>query len=193
MKDTEFRERVRRAYMITMAACLNMREGLARIRMGKAFRETSEHFADPVKMAAQVAFQYGREYGKWEAGAIDSIDLSNSDVLAADVKASPDLKQQLAELREVAGEVTRRVADALHEATYIAHAADLMAHWEGFGRFCRELLGVEPLVMTMAFGLGNGDPAADIRAARGDAEAHEAEVERWTAEWSWTWRRRFEK
>jgi hypothetical protein len=38
-EDAEFRDRVRRAYMITATVCLNMREGLAQLRMAKAFRD----------------------------------------------------------------------------------------------------------------------------------------------------------
>ena len=37
-EDTEFRDRVRRAYHIAVTVCLNMREGLARIRMAEALR-----------------------------------------------------------------------------------------------------------------------------------------------------------
>jgi hypothetical protein len=45
--DADFRDRVRRAYSITVSVCLNMRAGLARIRMAETFKETSGHFACP--------------------------------------------------------------------------------------------------------------------------------------------------
>ena len=177
--------------MITTAACLNMREALFRIRMAQAFQETSDHFAGPVAMAAQAAFLYGREYGKWEAGAIDRIDLPDADRLAADVRASPDLKQQLAELREIANEVTRRVANAVHEVTGMAHAADLLAQWEGFGRFCRGALGMEPLVLTRAFGLEREDLGAAVREAYPDAVVPEADANVRASLWLHSWTRRF--
>jgi hypothetical protein len=113
------------------------------------------------------------------------------DELAADVRANRDLKRQLAELREAAGEAARRVADTVHDATGVANAADLLAQWEGFGRFCREVLGVEPLVLTAAFGLGQDDLAAEALEAYPVAAADEVDVARWAAEWTGTWSRRF--
>ena len=73
----------------------------------------------------------------------------------------------------------------------MVHAADLVAHWEGFGRFCRDVLGVEPLVLSAAFGLGHDDPAAVVLGAYPDAATDEANVARWAAEWAGTWGRRF--
>ena len=58
--------------------------------------------------------------------------------------SEPRLKPQLAELREVAGEVTARAAGALQEPTGVAHAGDVPAQWEGFSRLCRDVLAVEP-------------------------------------------------
>ena len=41
-------DRMRRAYHVTMTVALNMRAGLARVRMAQAFRETAEMFAGEV-------------------------------------------------------------------------------------------------------------------------------------------------
>jgi hypothetical protein len=57
-----------------------------------------------------------------------------------------------------------------------ADAVELLSQWEGFARFCREALRVEPLVLLLALGLGHGDPAAEVRAAYPDAAVDEAEV-----------------
>ena len=86
--------------------------------------------------------------------------------------------------------MTRRVADAVHEVTGIAHAADLLAQWEGFGRFCRDVLGAEPLVLTEAFGLSD-DTGAEVLEAHPVVAADKIGVARWAAEWTGTWARRF--
>ena len=82
------------------------------------------------------------------------------------------------------------VADALHHATGEAHAADLLAQWEGFGRFCRESLGVEPLTLLAAYRLEPKDPAAEITAAYPNVRADEAEAARWAGGWARAWESR---
>jgi hypothetical protein len=72
-----------------------------------------------------------------------------------------------------------------------ADAVELLSQWEGFARFCREALRVEPLVLLLALGLGHGDPAAEVRAAYPDAAVDEAEVARWSVQWARGWERRF--
>src|SRR3954462_11755391 len=62
-EDVEFRDRVRRAYHVAAAVCLNMREGLARVRMAEALRLTTEQWAVAPAKIAEVAFLYGRAYG----------------------------------------------------------------------------------------------------------------------------------
>jgi hypothetical protein len=57
-----------RSHHIAATVCLNMREGLARMRMAETI---------PVKVA-QVALLYGRAYGHWEAGAVEQIDLPDA-------------------------------------------------------------------------------------------------------------------
>ena len=105
-------------------------------------------------------------------------------------EGGPDLKRRLAEVRDIVSDVIGRVAVALHEATGVAHAADVLAQWEGFGGFCRDVLGVEPLMLTAAFGLGR-DPAAAVLEAYPQIAVDEAEIARWTGEWARTWARRF--
>jgi hypothetical protein len=51
-------------------------------------------------------------------------------------------------------------------------------------------VGLEPLVLTAAFGLGD-DPGAEVQGACPEAAAGELDVERWVAAWRATWRRRF--
>ena len=92
-EDAEFRDRMRRAYSIAATVCLNMRAGLARVRMARAFRETADAFAAPVELVARVAFLYGRAYGRSEAGAVERVDVPEREALAAEPEASPDLKQ----------------------------------------------------------------------------------------------------
>jgi len=41
---------------------------------------------------------------------------------------------------------------------------EALSQWEGFGRFCRRHLGVEPLVLLRGYGLGSDDPAEEVLA-----------------------------
>jgi hypothetical protein len=73
MEDAGFRDRVRRAHATTMTVCLNIREGLAHVRIARALRELSGQFATPVLRLAEVALLCGRAYGHWEAGAVEKV------------------------------------------------------------------------------------------------------------------------
>jgi hypothetical protein len=70
-EDAEYRDRMRRSFAIAAMACLNMRGGLAQLRMTGAFSEVCKEFAGTLARFAEVAFLYGRAYGHWEAGAVD--------------------------------------------------------------------------------------------------------------------------
>ena len=98
---------------------------------------------------------------------------------------------QLAELRGVAEVAMREVGDTLTYAMGVAHAADLLSQWEGFGRFCRELLEVEPLTLLRALRLEQDDPAAEVLASYPDAEADEATAAEWAGKWTREWELRF--
>jgi hypothetical protein len=98
--------------------------------------------------------------------------------------AAGGFDEQRAEIRDVAEEVVGKLADALHGAVGESDAVDLLSQWEGFTRFCHDRLGLEPLKLTAAFGLGRDDVAAELAAAFPDAGADEAEAARWAAEWA---------
>jgi hypothetical protein len=162
-EDAEFRERMRRAYHIAATVVLNMRQGIACIRMAEALRQTAGQFAVIPAKLASVAFLYGREYGHWEAGRVEQIDLPDRDALVAQVAANRDLGVQLDELRDVVGESVERVAQEIHALVGSVHAAELLSMWEGFGRFCRETLHMEPLTLVRACRLQRGDPAEAVQ------------------------------
>jgi hypothetical protein len=190
VEDQAFRERMRLAHTIAGRVCLNMRAGLAQIRMAKVFCEQAGQFAGPSIRVAQAAFLYGREYGKWELGAIDTICLPDAPTLAEDVAAHPDLGEQLKEAREVAEEAMGKVAETLLGAVGELHANDLLSQWEGFARFCRESLGVEPITMLRAFGLGQQDPAMEVRSVYPLSRTDDTTVAEWARRWAWSWERR---
>jgi hypothetical protein len=154
-----------------------MRAGLARIQMAGRSRELSDHSAHGPTTLAQMAFLFGRAYGHWEAGKVESVDVPDAKALAAEVRADPALKQQLDELRELGRDVTRRLADTLHYAAGEADADDLLSQWEGFGRFCRETLGMEPLTVAQAYGLQHEDPDAKVRKTCLDAAVDPTKVD----------------
>jgi hypothetical protein len=62
---------------------------------------------------------------------------------------------------------------------------------EGFGRFCRRCLGLEPLTLLRAYGLGKEDPSAEVLAIYPDAKADEAKAEEPAEHWAGEWERRF--
>jgi hypothetical protein len=189
-EDQAFRERMRLASTIANRVCLNMRAGLAQIRMAKVFCQQAENFAGPSMRVAQAAFLYGREHGKWELGAIDAIGLPDASTLVDDVAANPDLGTQLEELREVSQEAMRQLARTLLDAVGQHHASDLLSQWEGFGRFSRESLGLESITVFRAFGLGQQDPAAEVRLVHPMVEANEIAAAEWARRWARSWKRR---
>ena len=143
------------------------------------------------RLVAACAFLYGRDYGKWEVGAIEEIPLPDPANIAAEVKGRPDLKEVLRELREVAEEGVLRVAQAVHESIGMGVGVEALSQWEGFGRFCRRHWGLEPLTVTAAYGLGSEDPAAEVLAVYPDAAADEAKAAAWAGKWALEWGRRF--
>ena len=66
-----------------------------------------------------------------------------------------------------------------------------LSQWEGFGRFCRRSLNVEPLTLVRAYGVGRGDPVAEVLALYPDAKADEAKAEERAMHWAGEWERRF--
>jgi hypothetical protein len=191
--DAEFRDRMRRAYSIAVTVCLNMRAGLARIRMAKAFKETSHHFAGPVAKMAIAAYLCGRAEGRdgaeADAGPVPSNCADLAKLLTSDVR----LQDQLDEIRSVAEEVVGQIADVLSEAVGRADAVDLLSQWQGFGRFCRSRLGLEPAVVTEAFGLGQIDVGAELAQLFPGSAPDKSGAARWAKQWSRGWERRFER
>ena len=96
-------------------------------------------------------------------------------------------------VREVSVEGVKRVAETLKYAIGQAYAAEILSQWEGFGRFCRDVLRVEPVTLLAAYGLGRDDPAADVLAVYLDAKADEARAAHWADVWKQNWDRRFAK
>ena len=93
--DAEFRDRLQRSYTIALLACVNLQKLLAVIRCSGVFVDNHREFAHPPTLVATCAFLFGRQYGMWECGAIEQVDLPDLDDLKAEVKGWPDLKQQL--------------------------------------------------------------------------------------------------
>ena len=156
------------------------------------FVRLHKDFAWGPTLVGTTAFLYGREYGRWECGAVEEIDLPDLESLEAETKERPDLREQLREVREISELGVLRVAETLKYAIGEAHAVEVLSQWEGFGRFCRESLGVEPLALMAALDLGREDPAAEVLAAYPDAKLDEATAAHWAENWRRNWERRFE-
>src|SRR4051812_47749143 len=130
--DDAFRARMQRIHLYAMYHALEVEGPLAQLRLVGRYAEHARDFARPVDALARVAFLYGRQYGKWESGAIDRIDLPDDAALAAEMKADPELREQLRELRECVAEAVDELAQALARATEAALRPDVASQQEGF-------------------------------------------------------------
>lgn len=191
MDDHEFRDRMKRAYLIALMVCLNMRQGLGQIRAAVAFEEVSDAFAHGPTLAVQGAFLFGRVYARWEANGGECEDIPAREALQAELERCPDLKTQIEELKGVAELAMEEVADTFTYSIGVAYATDLLSQWEGFGRFCRQHLSVEPLTLLTALKLAPADPAADVLTVYPDAKPDEAKALEWANTWTKNWNRRF--
>jgi hypothetical protein len=124
-------------------------------------------------------------------GAIEQIGLPDQKAMAAEMKRRPDLRDQIRDVKEIAADSVKRVAEELKCAMGEAHAVEVLSQWEGFGRFCRKHLGREPLTEVRAWRLGDDDPAAEVVAAYPEATVDEAKAAHWEANWAREWERRF--
>ncbi len=167
-----------------------MRAGLAQIRMVQTLREVHRHFAGPVAQLATAAFLCGRAHGQRAAEATDEL-IPAAPAMVADALCHPGLQEQFAEIDEIAAEATLQVVGTLQYAVGQAHAVDLLSQWEGFARFCADVLEMDALSLVLAFGLGAGDLATDVRAVYPQVSACEAEVSRWCEQWGQRWARWF--
>ena len=149
--DAEYRDRVQRAYSISMLVTINIRWRLEQVRVARLFMDQHRLYVWGPQLVATTAFLFGRQYGMWECGAIEQIDLPDLEGITAEVKGRPDLREQLKEVREISAEGVRRVAETLQYAVGYAHATEVLSQWEGFGRFCRQTLGLEPMAVMMAY------------------------------------------
>jgi hypothetical protein len=191
MHDLEYRDRMRRAYLIALMVSLNMREGLAQIRMAKIFCGMAPDFGRGPELLAKTAFLYGREYGKWEAGKIEQIGLIDPKALVAELEADPELRRQMDDIKDLVPDAMKGVADALQDAVGEAFAVDVLSQWEGFGRFCREALAVDPLTLLKALRLAKQDPAADLLEVYPESVVDDAKAAEWESTWQKNWDRRF--
>jgi hypothetical protein len=140
----------------------------------------------------EVIDQRQQSNGRAEAG-LASAGPDDPDGVARELVAAGGFDEQKAEIAEVAEDVLRKLADTLYEAVVEADAADVLAQWEGFGRFCRERLSVEPLTLVRAYGLQREDPAAELVAAHSATSPDEAQATQWAEQWTRSWGRRFAK
>jgi hypothetical protein len=187
LDDREYRDRMHRAYII---ALMNMRRGLSQVWMAKTFREMAPDYGYGPELLAKVAFLHGREYGKWELGAIEQIELIDAKALVAELDTNQGLRQQMDDVKELVGEAMAKVAETLMAAVGEAFASDLLSQWEGFGRFCKEVLALEPLTLLKALKLAEKDPAAQVLESYLDAKPDEAKAAEWKQTWTRNWERR---
>ena len=99
-------------------------------------------------------------------------------------------EEQLRDVREIAAEGVKKVAESMMESMG-GLAAEILSQWEGFSRLCRDTLGLEPMTLVKAYGLGAEDPGAEVLAEFSDATVNEATAAEWAGKWTRNWDRRF--
>jgi hypothetical protein len=184
-EDQAFRDRMHRAYMIASWVALGLEGPLAQIRLAKTLHEHAEAFSGPVSRLAQLAFLYGREYGKWEAGQIEAIEAPDPDALAKELENDSDLNDELGEAAQAGREVVARILAEIDRSVAKAHRKRMAPKWREFGAFCRDTLGLEPQVGMKAFGVMDREPEGM------DAGAPAAPPGDPPHSWTRNWERRF--
>ena len=96
-------------------------------------------------------------------------------------------------MKEIAALGVKKVAEAVMEAMREGLAGEILSQWEGFARFCRNSLGLEPMTVVRAYGLANEDPEQEVLAEFPDAKADEARAAEWAGKWTGNWDRRFNR
>jgi hypothetical protein len=98
---------------------------------------------------------------------------------------------QFDDIRSAAEEVVGQIAVVLCDAVGRMDAANVLSQPEGFGRFSRSCLRVEPTAAIATFGLGRVDVSAEL--AEPFPTSDKAGAARWAKQWSRGWERRFER
>jgi len=184
-EDQAFRDRMRRAYMIASWVALGLEGPLAQMWMAKSLQEHSEALSGPVERLAQLAFLYGREYGRWEAGAVEAIEVPDPDALERELENGSDLADQLGQAAQAGKEAAAQMFATISRSFATAHRKRIAPRWREFAVFCREALGMEPHVVMKAFGVMAREPEgldAVVPAAPPGDPRHS---------WSRNWNRRF--
>ena len=113
------------------------------------------------------------------------------EAVTREIDENPDLGEAVAAIGEYAGEPREAVARAVLDAMGERFGVAILSAWEGFARFCRATLGMEPALLMRAWGLGLEDPAAEVRAACPDAAVDEAKAAEWAERFGVKWREHF--
>jgi hypothetical protein len=184
-EDQAFRDRMQRLYMIASWVALSLEGPLAQIRLAKMLHEHAEAFSGPVSQLAQLAFLYGREYGRWEAGAIEVIEAPDLDALEEVLENNSDLNDQLSEAAQAGKEAVAQILAEINQSVAKAHRKRMAPKWREFGAFCRDTLGLEPQVVMKAFGVMDREPAGMDMVAPAAPEPDPC------PSWTRNWERRF--
>ena len=176
--------------MLALVVAMELRERLAVLRLASAF---GTHGAGLCRLTfgplMQAAYLAGRDRGRWEVGAahLPEAERHSRKVVTAD----PDLGRDLNEVAECVSLGTDQIAKVVREAAGEEHAVEVLTKWEGYGRFCRDTMGMEPLTVMRAWGLMDDDPAEVVRQVCPEARADEVQAEERSAAMSRWWVERF--
>ena len=188
MEDWEFRSRMNYTFTAAALACAEVKRHLACVRLIQTFaamQDVYRHWPADIAEEAFYAGLYHRDLPLGEVG--DEWDEAEP----AEPPADPELEQRVEELREEAGQGAVTIMKILFERVGANSAAELLSVWAALGRFSRECLGVEPLVLATAWRLLDDDPAAEIQAMYPDAKPDASLTNHWYSSMTNGWEKRF--
>lgn len=166
MDDRDYRLRMKASFTIAVTTCLNMREDLVLLRVSALLPTVlPEAGTLPARIAVE-ALRFGRSLGRYEQGG----DPEHPDGEGEDDAEFAGYARELDEGMRLCLE---RTGKAMKQATGEELAPRVLGYWEGFARFCRDALGLEPVALLRAWGLGEADPTEVVRQAYPDAAPDE--------------------
>src|SRR4051812_20496738 len=108
---------------------LSLEGPLAQLTLMRTFEEHAAAFSEPVARLARLAFLYGREFGKCEAGAIAQVELPDDDLIAQEEANKPDLNLQMRELEQLGEEASADILGDLRGGVAKVNAKHILPQW----------------------------------------------------------------
>jgi hypothetical protein len=192
--DPGYRMRMTACATIALTVWGQVAQDAAGARVAHAMGEAASVYLDWSEALAEAGFFAG-----WHAArAVDGEgDDARPDppVGGDDGDGEPDFgeipEQDLVDLRREARRPIEKLTKIAVERVGRAYATAALSVWEGFGRFCREALELEPETVMAALTQGAAEAVAEVRATYPDAPLDDKMASDWADTLHGVWGRRF--